>query len=675
MSLPTDSKGNVMQMFRPHPDSASGAGDVVSGDIYASYCHSDGALTYSVNGTDYSAPHIEGQHWGIPGGTESVKVDSGTFSFSGSGLTVFPTAGLLMYADIDNGLVDSIGESSAEVKRGVGLNCVGGETISFSHLTGSEAVTSKPADCTSAITVSPGTLTLGAGTLWGWVELSDGTKFSLSEGAGTTIVNAADNSKNGTLSDSSIWAEFVDGNGFDLNLLGYSARENYLRYSENFNFPGGASVSWYLFGDTVVTISDGEQHVVATNTGAVAQQNGITGVAGKEMVVLADLKSGDSGANVMRLIANDGTTTWDDAKYIIPDAFHTYRQVFSPVADCSLQVYRQTTQSDTYIKNLRVVERIPTALYSAGDSICAGAFHGSLGQTVREASYSNLYAARHGFDLENSGVGGETLASISARVITELGGKTYPIIILEGGTNTILNASSDPSSGMINDASAMIEAAKTAGEVVVFIGVPNCPTFTTQKLGWVATFNGAIAAAYSGDDAVSILDIGSLLDINDFYTDGVHPLLSGHVKIESLINSTITAPASCKRYPDYITTTAKPIIGNQAAAPDGTSLDVLGKTLQYPGRIKYNLEVISGTGPTDWVVKLPQAPELISILGLGTIYFDASGVPLSITFTTLMAQGGPVTFGSEERECWAVYNHALTDNNLARANKYFNVGA
>lgn len=56
--------------------------------------------------------------------------------------------------------------------------------------------------------------------------------------------------------------------------------------------------------------------------------------------------------------------------------------------------------------------------------------------------------------------------------------------------------------------------------------------------------------------------------------------------------------------------------------------------LQYPGRVKYNLEIVSGTGPSDWVVKLPQAPELISILGLSSAYYDASGVPLAITWAT-----------------------------------------
>lgn len=103
--------------------------------------------------------------------------------------------------------------------------------------------------------------------------------------------------------------------------------------------------------------------------------------------------------------------------------------------------------------------------------------------------------------------------------------------------------------------------------------------------------------------------------------------------------------------------------------------DISGGILQYPGRIKYNLEIISGTSPSDWIVKLPQAPELISTLGLNSIYYDLTGVPKSIAYTTLMAQEGPLTFGSEERKCWAVYETDRTGTDLLRANKYFNVGA
>jgi hypothetical protein len=100
--------------------------------------------------------------------------------------------------------------------------------------------------------------------------------------------------------------------------------------------------------------------------------------------------------------------------------------------------------------------------------------------------------------------------------------------------------------------------------------------------------------------------------------------------------------------------------------------DTLDNSLQYPGRIKYNLDVVSGTGASDWVVKLPAAPELIAALGLDNIYYSALGEPLGITYTDLMALEGAQVWGSEERQEVAIYLTDLTGNDLTRAQRYFN---
>lgn len=85
------------------------------------------------------------------------------------------------------------------------------------------------------------------------------------------------------------------------------------------------------------------------------------------------------------------------------------------------------------------------------------------------------------------------------------------------------------------------------------------------------------------------------------------------------------------------------------------------------------MTIVSGSGPSDWVVKFPELPWLMGILGLDTIFYDASGNAHEISWATLMALEGPATFGTEERNVFAIYDPAPTGNNLLRANKYFNV--
>jgi len=69
------------------------------------------------------------------------------------------------------------------------------------------------------------------------------------------------------------------------------------------------------------------------------------------------------------------------------------------------------------------------------------------------------------------------------------------------------------------------------------------------------------------------------------------------------------------------------------------------------------LTVISGTGPSDWVVKLPAAPDIINILGLDSIYYDASAVPKEITWAT-HTDNGLIRFGSKGAVCYAVMQDA-----------------
>jgi hypothetical protein len=70
--------------------------------------------------------------------------------------------------------------------------------------------------------------------------------------------------------------------------------------------------------------------------------------------------------------------------------------------------------------------------------------------------------------------------------------------------------------------------------------------------------------------------------------------------------------------------------------PDGHWIDGVDiGAYAYGGNGKYytQLTIVSGTSPADWVVKMPAAPDIITLLGVDSAWYDASGVPKEINFT------------------------------------------
>jgi len=72
--------------------------------------------------------------------------------------------------------------------------------------------------------------------------------------------------------------------------------------------------------------------------------------------------------------------------------------------------------------------------------------------------------------------------------------------------------------------------------------------------------------------------------------------------------------------------------------PDGPAIraaDIGAFFYVVGGKYYTALTIVSGTGPADWVVKLPAAPDIIAILGLDSTWFDASAVPKEVAFSGL----------------------------------------
>ncbi len=72
--------------------------------------------------------------------------------------------------------------------------------------------------------------------------------------------------------------------------------------------------------------------------------------------------------------------------------------------------------------------------------------------------------------------------------------------------------------------------------------------------------------------------------------------------------------------------------------PDGHWIDGVDiGPYAYGGsdKVYTRLTIVSGTGPSDWVVKLPAAPDIIAILGLDSTWYDASAVPKEVAFLSL----------------------------------------
>ncbi len=84
------------------------------------------------------------------------------------------------------------------------------------------------------------------------------------------------------------------------------------------------------------------------------------------------------------------------------------------------------------------------------------------------------------------------------------------------------------------------------------------------------------------------------------------------------------------------------IEGNQLYSPYnigpyGAATGALTKSPSlYIGRAKYSFGVISGTGPSDWVLTAPEAPELIAYLGVDNTIYDIDGSAKEISYLTFL---------------------------------------
>lgn len=397
-----------------------------------------------------------------------------------------------------------------------------------------------------------------AGVLWAyWPGINVGKTIEL---------DASGNGHHLTALTTTTITERLDGTGTDYcNESGFSARENLLKYTENPMLAQDAVNCWWKFGDTSVAVSGGELTITSSNTNSFIQQNAISETSGVDTVVYMDVNANTPGITIWGITTHDGTAHTTSQN--ITNQYYTVRHLsLAPITNVSLLLKNQSSMiSNLKVKNLRMHSRNTTAVYSAGDSICAGAYHPTANLAIPAASYTQLFCHENGLEYDHAGVGGETLSQISARVVSALNGKTYDIVMLEGGINDINNAASDPTAGMITAIDAAIVAAKESSNIILVYDVPLAPALSTSnEITWTNFYNDYLATTYANDSEVTIVDTDSI--INDYLAyDNVHPTIASHRLLADHLNATVVIPTTSERYPGYIRSDAKPVTGRQPA--------------------------------------------------------------------------------------------------------------
>ena len=165
----------------------------------------------------------------------------------------------------------------------------------------------------------------------------------------------------------------------------------------------------------------------------------------------------------------------------------------------------------------------------------------------------------------------------------------------------------------------------------------NTTELTAQQVGWIAdqldkkgvqivtmaTACASIRSTHATTDGLTFTrtyaDVfdGHLLSVSPCIGAGVDPYAAGEDGFDAdgykIRNGTLNLPD-----------------GHWIDGPDVGAYAYGGDDKFYA-----RLTIVSGTGPADWVVKLPAAPHIIAILGLDSTWFDASGVPKEVAFLSL----------------------------------------
>jgi len=177
-----------------------------------------GTISYDSSGNELDATHSGG----VTHTTQDIYSWHNNFGYTLSGAVFLPKDyGALSEVDINGDDLDYSGRAPFHGKA-VNNRCGvfdGTAYLAIGSLTGSETVTSS--EGTSTPTISAGRIDFTAGTCWNLL-LSNGSKYIIAEGAGTTVYDVTSNAVHATLTSATLatfWAGTQDTLAY--NLLGF----------------------------------------------------------------------------------------------------------------------------------------------------------------------------------------------------------------------------------------------------------------------------------------------------------------------------------------------------------------------------------------------------------------------------------------------------------------------
>lgn len=148
--------------------------------------------------------------------------------------------------------------------------------------------------------------------------------------------------------------------------------------------------------------------------------------------------------------------------------------------------------------------------------------------------------------LTNSGVGGDTLAQIQARLSSVIAGKRW--VVIQGGINDLVSADASTNAAMEATMTAMINTCLSAGVTPVLVNVgpwKNQASWDATKQGYTDVYN-AWLASYASTNSLPFFDMYSLMEspadtLNAAYDsgDGLHPNATGYALIAQSLKNII----------------------------------------------------------------------------------------------------------------------------------------
>lgn len=346
-------------------------------------------------------------------------------------------------------------------------------------------------------------------------------------------------------------------------LQNYNTIENLVPYSEAFD--------QHLWNRTNITVTDmGDYQKLEQNPAnqTFLQAQRIPLTSEKFISVIIRCKPTAIEGQFTELLAWDTGTTGGKSFRLPLDRFSTIKLKTTTLtkSDILLNIRNPLNLENfgLYIEKVHVFESIAPVLYNNGDSIALTPVENH--NVFYCNSYADLYADTYNIEFEQKAVGGERLDQIRPRVQSDLAGATYPIVFLDGGTNDILQASTNPVTHMLNELELMITAAKAASDTIVLFTAPSCPVYNTLKLSWANSYNAGLKSRYENDSSVTILDMDTILGAEDYdVNDNIHPTIDAHVKIFNAIDAAISFPLDVARY-GYVKTEGSGILNAKPKA-------------------------------------------------------------------------------------------------------------